>query len=190
MRTVYIIILVVSAVAFTADMILRYMEKIKRFGLEKELLDFHGKTIPFEDFIPHNITMIFVFLMTLSLSGLIMDFLLIQWYFSFPCAIIAAMLFNFFIIKVINKGEKITKKTLPKDFDFAGKEAICVDFIAGDGWGKVKLVYNNKDYIYNAVSANETDIDENDKVLIVMENDNMLFVEKNSEIFDVLNEKE
>ena len=39
----YLAIAVVSAVAFAADMILRYMEKIKGFGLEKELFAFRGK---------------------------------------------------------------------------------------------------------------------------------------------------
>lgn len=48
----YVVVTVVSAVTLTADMILRYMEKIGSFGLERRFHRLHGKTIPIEDLFP------------------------------------------------------------------------------------------------------------------------------------------
>lgn len=186
----YLAIAVVSAVAFAADMILRYMEKIKGFGLEKELFAFRGKTIPIENFFPHSLTMIFAFCFALGLCGLVMELMSFGWYISLPCGVICAMLVSFLSTAVKARVRRAKKEALPKKFDFSGKEAVVTDFIAGDGWGKVKLVYNDADYIFNAVSANETDIDEGEKVTVVLENDGMLFVERDDEVFDPLNEKE
>ena len=187
MTVAYLVIAVVSLVAFTMDMLLRYVEKIKRFGLEKDLFVFHGKTIPVENFIPHNLTMIFVFCFAFGLCGIALDLMGFMWYISLFCALIFAMAVNYsemFFIPLIKK------QALPKDFDLSGMGAVVTDFISGDGWGKVKLVYKGREYLFNAVSANETDIDEGEKVTVVLENDGMLFVEREDEVFEPLKEIE
>ena len=50
----YVMVTIVSAVAFTIDIILRYMEKIRSFGMESRLHNIKGRIIPTEDFIPHT----------------------------------------------------------------------------------------------------------------------------------------
>ena len=64
---------VISFVALAAEMILRSAYKIKNFGAERYFFDFHGKTVPFEDFVPHTVSDILIFVLAFSALGLILS---------------------------------------------------------------------------------------------------------------------
>ena len=94
----YVLITVISLVSFTADMILRYMEKIRSFGMEERLHNIKGTTVPIEDFIPHNITMLTVWGMTLGAFGIVMKLLGVHPFLSFPSSAAFACIVNFTVM--------------------------------------------------------------------------------------------
>ncbi len=64
-----------------------------------------------------------------------------------------------------------------------------VNFIAGSGYGKVRVKYNGLNYRFDAISVYHTDIESGEKVDIVTGEDELLFVQKKDEIYKVLDEE-
>lgn len=179
----YIVITVISAVALTADMILRYMEKIRSFGIEEPLHNIKGKIIPVEEFIPNSITMLSVSALSMGIVGIILKLIGLDALVTFPCAVLSGSMTNFLIVHFINPYiGRLTRNSLTKDEDISGETAVCLEKIEKDGYGRIKLSYKNKDYFFDAVSANETEIQKNEKVYILYKEDNVCFVEKDTEI--------
>ena len=189
--TFYIVITVISLVSFAADMILRYMEKIRSFGMEERLHNIKGKTIPIEDFIPHNITMLTIYGSAFGIFGIIMKLLGLHPFVSFPMSVMFGCMVNFAVMHFIKpffvgiSGDVLDEKT-----DIGGMPAVCTERIAGDDYGRIELTYKGRKYDFDAVSANETDIEKNDPVYVIYREDGLCFVEKQSEITDIINEKE
>lgn len=179
----YIVITVISAVSFTADMILRYMEKIRAFGVEEPLHNIKGKIIPVEEFIPNSLTMLSVSALTLGVTGIILKLLNLSGFIAFPCALLSGSLMNFLIVHFIKPYiDAVTHKSLTKDIDISGENAVCTERIEKDGYGRIRLSYKKKDYYFDAVSANETEIKKDERVYILYREDNVCFVEKEAEI--------
>lgn len=179
----YIVITVISAVSLTADMILRYMEKIRSFGMEEPIHNIKGRIIPVEEFIPNDLTMLSVSALTLGVVGIILKLFDLSGFVAFPCALLSGSLANFLIVHFIKPYiGRATKKSLTKDVDISGEGAVCVEKIEKDGYGKIKLSYKNKDYFFDALSANETEILSGERVYILYREDNVCFVEKETEI--------
>ncbi len=183
----YVMVTIVSVVAFTIDIILRYMEKIRSFGMESRLHDIKGRIIPTEDFIPHNITLLCLFFMALGVSGILMTLLQVNALVSFPVGVMCGMFTNFAVVRILRKARS---KPIPKTEDLSGTEAVCTEDIDGDGYGEIEFLYKNRRYTRPALSENETDIKKGEKVLIIMMNEGLCFVEKPDEVIDILNEKE
>ncbi len=179
----YVVITVVSAVTFTADMILRYMEKIRSFGSEEPFHNIKGKIVPVEDFIPNNFTMLSVFFMFFGAIGITLKALGINGLIVFPCAVLTGAIANFLITHFLlpfidrNKKDALTEKD-----DISGLEAFCTEKIEAEGYGKIRLEFKGRTYNFDALSANETDIAVNEKVYILYRQDNVCFVEKETEI--------
>lgn len=55
MTVFYVILLVLSFALTAAEIVLESVLKIKNLGLEKRFFNFHGNTIPIEDFFPHSV---------------------------------------------------------------------------------------------------------------------------------------
>ncbi len=189
--TFYISITVISLVSFGTDIVLRYMEKIRSFGMEERLHNIKGKTIPIEDFIPHNVTMLMIYGSAFGIFGIVMKLLGIHPFVSFPMSVMFGCMVNFTVMHFIKpffvgiSGDELDEKT-----DISGMEAVCVERIGGDDYGRIELVYKGRKYDFDAVSANETDIEKNDPVYVLYREDGLCFVEKQSEITDIINEKE
>ena len=164
----YVMVTVVSAVAFTIDIILRYMEKIRSFGMEERLHKIKGKIIPVEDFIPHNITLLCVFFMTVGTTGILLTLLKLNGLISFPVSVMCGMFANFAAVRILRK---VRNKPIPKSVDLNGVEAVCTEDIDGDGYGEIEFLYNNRRYTRPALSENETDIKKGETVLIIMINE-------------------
>lgn len=179
----YIIVTVVAVVSFTADMILRYMEKIRSFGSEEPFHNIKGKIVPVEDFIPNNFTMLSVFFIFFGALGITLKALGINSLIIIPCAVLTGAIANFlithFLLPFIDRNRK---DTLTAKDDISGLEAICTEKIEAEGYGRIRLQFKGRTYTFDALSANETDINANEKVYILHREDNVCFVEKESEI--------
>ncbi len=189
--TFYVVVTVVCVTAFAADMILRYMEKIRSFGMEERLHNIKGRTIPIEDLIPHNITMLTIFGTAFGAFGIVSKLFGIHGFVSFPASIAFGCIVNFTVMHFIKpffvgiSGDELNDRT-----DIGGMPAVCIERIGGDDYGRIELVYNGRKYDFDAVSANDTDIEKGEAVYVLYREDSLCFVEKQSEITDIINEKE
>lgn len=184
----YIAAAVAGAVTLTADMILRYMEKIRSFGFETRFHNIKGKTIPIEHFIPHNFTMAAVFCLALGITGIPLKLLGINGFVTFPMCLLSGAMVNFFIMHFI--FPLISERPLPKKADLSECEAVCLERMDADGYGKVSVVWNGRKYEFPAVSANGHTIEKGESVVILYKEDGVCFAERPDRIIDVLNEKE
>ncbi len=183
----YVMVTIVSTVAFTIDIILRYMEKIRSFGMESRLHNIKGRIIPTEDFIPHNITLLCLFFMAFGTAGILLTLLQINALINFPVGVMCGMFTNFIAVRILRV---IRNRPIPKNEDLSGTEAVCTSDIDGDGYGEIEFLYKNRRYTRPALSENETDIKKGENVLIIMMNEDLCFVEKPDEVINILNEKE
>lgn len=179
MTVLCIILMVLSAVAITAEIIMRSVLKTENFGVEKRWLCLKGKTIPAEDFLPHDVFETLIFVFSFSLLGLILDILSMPWAGTLFCSLCFGALVLFgkkhfvssFIIAF--KGEK-----LPPDRPDVGDRGICRESIYGDNYGRITFEYKGHEYSINALSANETDIEMNEEVIVVHKEEGVCWVER------------
>lgn len=181
----YILTTIVSAAAFTVDMILRYMEKIRSFGMEERIHNIKGKLIPIEDFIPYNLTLASVFFMIFGTAGLLLKLIPLNGLIVFPIAVMCGMFGNFAVVRLLRR---IREKPLPEDADLSGLNCICTEKIYGTGYGAVDFEYLNQKYSLPAVSENETDIEKGETAVIILVNEGVCFVEKQDEVIKAVNE--
>ena len=185
----YIALTVVCVVAFTADMILRYMEKIPSFGVEERFHNIEGKLIPIEDFIPNNITMLTVSAGSLGIFGIFLKLMNVNAVVCFLCSAAFGSIVNFVIMHFLKPFiENVSGTALSERDDISGYEAVCTRRIAADDYGRVSMIYKNRKYEFDAVSVNESDIEKGEKTYILYREEGLCFVEKQSEVLDIINE--
>lgn len=183
----YIAVTIVSTVAFTIDLLLRVTEKIRSFGMEERIHNIKGKIIPIEDFIPYNLTLASVFLMAFGTAGILLKLISMNGLVCFPICVMCGMFANFTVVRILRKTRT---KPLPETADLSGTEAVCTQTIQGDSYGEVEFSFEGKNYVFPALSENETDIIKGENAVIILINDGVCIVEKKSEVLDILNEKE
>lgn len=182
-----IILLVVSAVSPTTEIILRYVLGIKNFGLEKRFFDFHGSTIPFEDFLPHDVLEILIYAFSFSVLGLILTAMTMPWMLTVFCGMVFGCLVLFGKIHWFkNSVILIKRERLPKDRPNVDDKAVCSKRIDGGGYGEIIFEYKGRGYAVNAVSVNGTDIEEGEHVTVVHKEEGFCFVEREDE--EIVNE--
>ena len=182
MSVVYIRLLVLSFMALTAEVITRSAHGVKNFGLDKRWLDFHGSTIPAEDFLPHDVTETLISLLSLSVFGLIQLAMGMPGLVSVFCGIVFSLLVNFGLKHIsIPAVKKIRGASLPKDKPDVDDKAVCTQRIIGDDYGEIEFTYKGTAYRFLAMSANETDIGEGEEVTVVHKEDGMVWVERVAE---------
>lgn len=187
MTVLCIILLVVSAVSLTTEIILRYVLGIRNFGLEKRFFNFRGNTIPIEDFLPHDVFEILIFVFSFSVSGLVLTAMTMPWILTIFCGLIFSCLVLFGKIHWFgNMVIFIKREKLPKDRPNVDDKAVCSKWIEGDGYGEIIFEYKGRKYAVNAVSANGTDIDEGERVTVVHKEEGFCFVEREDE--EIFNE--
>jgi len=189
---VYLTLMIISAAFMLVDMVLRYMEKLKNFGIERKLFTFTGQTIPAENFLPLTLSMVPVFFLGAGAAGYALSFIEFEWYFVLPLSLLTGSLTCFVIQYFIrNALNRKAGKTLPVKMQAAGIEGFTVERIEpdGDGYGLVEFEYNDVRFRVPAVSANETPIPKQERVIVLYEEDGMYFVESIREVYDVIDEK-
>ena len=182
MTVFYIILLVLSFMALTSELITRSAHNVKNFGWDRRWLDFHGSTIPIEDFFPHDVTETLIDMLSLSVSGLIMLAVGVPGVLTVFCGVIFAMLVNYGIKHLaLPLAQKAKGAALPKDKPDLNDPALCTQRIAGDDYGEIEFTYKGAAYRFPAMSANETDIEEGEEVTVVHKEQGMVWVEKITE---------
>lgn len=184
----YVVVTVVSAVTLTVDLILRYMEKIKSFGLERRFHHIRGKTIPIEDFIPASLTMAAAFLLTFGVAGILLTFLKMNGFVAFPIAVLGGALVHFFLVHFL--FPRFSLRPIPKNEDLSECEAVCTEPITPDSYGSVRVTWEKREYIFPAVCANEKEIEAGEKVVVLYREDGVCFVERDDRIMDIIDETE
>lgn len=188
--TFYILVTVVCVTAFTTDMVLRYMEKIRSFGMEERLHNIKGKTIPIEDFVPHNITMLTIFGTAMGVFGIFTKLIGLHPFVGFPISAAFGCIVNFTVMHFIKPfvasvaGDELSDKT-----DLSGREGVCTQAIPADDYGRIRIEWKGKHYEFDAISENETDIEKDEPIVVLYREDSMCVVEKQSEITDIINEE-
>jgi hypothetical protein len=197
MSTLYLIFFIVSATGFTADIILRYVEKIKSFGVTEmpRLPEKFSATVPLGKLLPESFTMLLLMIMAGSAAGSLMTLARLPWFLSLPCSFASGFMLCFFLqYYVDNAFNALLKNNLPKGEDASGLDGFCtVEFV--DGFGKVKLFHKDREFEVNAgISADENsenppEIAVYDKVAVLYESGGFYFVAKPGDIYDGIDTK-
>ncbi|MCL1881580.1 MAG: hypothetical protein FWF76_05325 [Oscillospiraceae bacterium] len=211
MTIFYLVILILSLAGIASEIIVRYVENIKYFGFSGKLFCLPQKfsdTIPLEKFLPENLTILFIALVSTAITGLAFTLLGAMWYISLPCAIIGGFTLCFIVQVHFRKVVALIKRTtLPRGENAGGISGIWSTSF-GDGVGKVRLSYKGLEYevnagIYNIESGEEPleiskeskgdtktpEIYEGDKVITVYEIDGHYLVVKENEIYKNIDTK-
>ncbi|MCL1832019.1 MAG: hypothetical protein FWG45_03800 [Oscillospiraceae bacterium] len=198
MNMVYIALLVLSAIGLAADVVLRYVEKIKCFGLEGKLFKKTYDTIPLEKLLPENVTMLLITVMTAAAAGVIVNALGVPWYVSPFCAVSSGLILCFAVqYYAVNAIDAVRGNALPKGEAAAGLNGYCT--VAFDeGFGKVMLAHKEREFEVNAGLVKETgegenpeksQIEQHDRIIALYESDGYYFVVKIGEIYTGIDTK-
>lgn len=187
MKTLFISAAVIGTVAVCGLMVMLLFFRLKiNIGIKRR----KGTTIPIEKFFPHTIYGFSVYAAVFGYIGLLLSHTSLPWYLVLPFDLAFSMLVNFFgeyyllrLVKWIYFGRA------PSPDALTGFDAICLEDIKGDEYGRVKFTYNDRTYTRNCISAYHTDLKKNETVTIITGEDDLLFVQKKDEIYGVLNEK-
>jgi hypothetical protein len=188
---VYLTVTIIAAALLITDAVLRYMERIKNFGVEKKLFKFKGETIPAEKFLPQTMTMVLIYFLSLGISGMIFAGIGFWWFMSLPFAIMTGMffcfVFQYFLKKAIDKHKQ---RNIPTGDKAAGVQGFAYEYIYGDDYGLIEFEFNDLVFHAPAVSANGTTIPEFEKVIILFEQDGCFFVQSIKEVYEAVEEEE
>ena len=149
-----------------------------------------GKTIPIEKFIPQTIYGYTVFIAVIGYVGLLLYPLDMPWFFLVPILLMSGMIVNFigahFLLPAFENFWG-GKKPAPEEIE--GVTATAIENISGDGYGRVRIKRNDRKYIYDCISVYHTDIMKGEEVTVITGEGELLFVQKQDEIFEVLKEE-
>ncbi len=149
-----------------------------------------GKTIPFEKFIPQSIYGFMVFMAIVGYVGLLLLPLDLPWFFLVPILLMSGMIVNFigsYLFLPAFKDFWGGKRPTPDLLE--GTDAVAMENISGEGYGRVRVKYLERAYTFDCISVYHTDIMKGETVTIVTGEGELLFVQKQSEIYEILKEE-
>ena len=149
-----------------------------------------GKTIPIEKFIPQSIYGYAVFMAVIGYAGLLLYPLDMAWFFLVPVLLMCGMIVNFIGAHLLLPAiESFFDGKRPSAEQTEGCTATAIENISGEGYGRIKVRHNGKNYIFDCISIYHTDIMKGEAVTIVTGEGDLLFVQKQDEIFEILKEE-
>lgn len=179
LSVICLILLIVSALSAAAVLIMESVYKIKNFGLEKTWFNFKGKTIPIEDFLPHDLLDTVALVFFFSVSGLILTAVDMPAPLTVFCGVVFALLGLFAVKRLfLYLRKRLKGNILPKDRPNAGDYAVCKERIGGGSYGVITFKYRGEDYDFPAFSVNETDIEQGERVAVVDKEQGACWVER------------
>jgi len=180
----YFILLVISAFAFTADMLLRYLTGIENFGVEKQLFKPKEHTVPADKLLPGNITMLLVIIMTASATGALYTVAGMPGYLSLPCAVFGGMTLCFVIQYFVkNAVDRFKGRALPKGDSASGLDGYSLVDIEAGGWGRARLFWGDREFEVNAAVQGKTPVLSGEKITALYESGGFYFVVRSDKIY-------
>jgi hypothetical protein len=187
----YITVTIAAAALLITDVVLRYMERIINFGVEKRLVRFKGETIPAEKFLPQTMTMVIIYFLSLGVSGMVFASIGFWWFLSLPLSIAAGMLVCFVLQHFLKSAvDRHKNRNVPQGDKAAGVQGFAYEHINGDDYGLIEFEYNDLTFHVPAVSVNGTTIPEFEKVIILFEQDGCFFVQSIKEVYEAVEGEE
>lgn len=188
MRVLFIVCAVLGTVGICGLLVMLLFFRLKinlGFKLPK------GKTIPIEQFVPQGIYGYAIFMAVFGYFGLILLPLSLPWYFIVPADIAMGLIVNFIGTHFLSPAVKrFVNGRAPKPDGLTGYEAVALENISGNGYGKVRVKYEGISYRFDAISVYHTDIEAGEKVDIITGEDELLFIQKKDEIYKILDEEQ
>jgi hypothetical protein len=169
--------MVLSLGVAAADFILWQQYNIKDFGFEREKKrDLH--LIPARNLLPQTPTMWIVYALALAVAGALLTLLDGTWYFNLPLAVFAGHLCCFLvqyvgvaILRRLRDGEQPTGDSV------AGLEGYVTQEIPPDDYGEICFEYHGREFFSNALAVNGQRIEAFERVILIIEEDGLIFVE-------------
>lgn len=150
-----------------------------------------GKTIPIEKFIPQTVYGYTVFIAVIGYVGLLLNPLDLPWFFLVPILLMSAMTVNFIGAHLLLPAfEDFWGGKRPTPEEIEGCNAVAIENISGEGYGRVRVKHLDRKYIFDCISVYHTGIMKGETVTIVTGEGELLFVQKQDEIFRILKEED
>lgn len=149
-----------------------------------------GKTVPLEKFVPQSIYGYTVFFAVMGYTGLILLPIDLPIFFLIPILLMSGMIVNFIGAHLLLPAFKdfwTGKK--PAADDIEGFSAVAIENINGEEYGRVRVKYLDRSYVYDCISIYHTDIAKGETVTVVTGEGELLFVQKQDEIYEALKEE-
>lgn len=191
MNNFYIIILAFSGV-YLAVQLAAYIFFGKIFFPDAGIL-FEQRQNRFEwqMVFPKNLLLLIIFLFFTAGFGLIMDSLGVVGWLSLPLAGIGGLAVNFVInYAIVPLLSKAQDSGQPTDEELDGAEAVAVDDILPDGYGRIKVKHGKRSYYFDAMTANGRELHSGERLLVIHAQDGLCFVESEEHICDILFDEE
>ncbi len=191
MNNFYIIILAASGV-YLAVQLAAYIFFGKVFFADTGILFEQRKNrFEWQMVFPKNLLLLIIFLFFTSAFGLIMENLGVVGWISLPLAAIGGLAVNFIInyaiVPVLSKAQDSGQ---PTDEELDGAQAVAVDDILPDSYGRIKVKHGNRSYYFDAMTANGRELYSGERLLVIHAEEGLCFVESEEHICDILFEEE
>jgi hypothetical protein len=173
----YVALFVLSLGVAAADFVLRQQYGIKDFGFEREpKRDNH--LIPARSLLPQTPTMWVAYALAVSVAGVLLALLDSTWYINLPLAVFAGHLCCF-AIQYVGGGivRRLRDQNAPTGDVVAGLEGYVTQEIPPDDYGEICFEYNGREFFSNALAVNGQRIEEFERVILIIEEDGLIFVE-------------
>ncbi len=191
MNSFYIIILALSGV-YLAVQLAAYIFFDKIFFPDAGILFEQRKNrFEWQMIFPKNLLLLIIFLFFTSGFGLIMDSLGVVGWLSLPLAAIGGLAVNFIInYAIVPALAKTQDSGQPTDEELDGAEAVAVDDIFPDSYGRIKVKHGSRSYYFDALTANGRELHSGERLLVIHAEEGLCFVESEEHICDILFEEE
>lgn len=191
MQSFYMILLGASGVYLTAQLA-AYLFYGKIFFPNAGILFQQRKNrFEWQMVFPKNLLLLVIFIFSTSLFGLVMELLGVVGWLSLPLGAVGGLAVNFLINAVIAPAVlKAQHSAAPTDEQLEEANAVVLEDIPADGYGRIKVKHGSRSYYFDAVSANDRLIERGERVVVLYAQDGLCFVEAEAHLFDILFEQD
>lgn len=191
MKLFYIVLIVLSGGYLVAHVMAKAFFGKTLFPDTSELFTNKKERNLWQTVFPKNMLRLVIFVLTGSISGLLMDIAGLAGWISLLFAPVAGIFFNFLISMVFSPIYlKYHKSAEPNDEELCELTGKVVEDVEPDGFGVIELRHGSKSYLFRAVSANERFIPKGTSVVVIYAQDSCCFVESEEHLCDILFEND
>ncbi|MGN0649759.1 MAG: hypothetical protein ACI4KM_04920 [Oscillospiraceae bacterium] len=191
MRSFYLILILLSGGYLLIQLIANVFFGKKLFENAGVLFEEKPDKFEWQTVFPCNLTKLVVFVLTGSVTGIILDFAGAPGWISMPFGAVGGIVFNFLLNMVISPLYlKINRIAKPSPDELAGMTAVVADPVVAGNYGSVLVKSGGREYYFAAATANGRPLAEGTSVVIISCESGLCFVESEEHFCDVLFEEE